>query len=134
NVIKNCDRPFANLTEMAAAMIDRHNAVVKPGDLVYRLGDFTGRRDKRKNGAAVEVILNALHGTQILIKGNHDGDSVTKHPGWAKVADKLEIKVDLGGKHKQKIILNHGAQRVWNQMHRGAWHLHGHSHGNLEDI
>jgi len=33
-------RPFANVEEMHAAIADRHNAVVRPGDKVYNFGDF----------------------------------------------------------------------------------------------
>lgn len=31
----------------------------------------------------------------------------------------------------QSIVLNHYAQATWNGQHKGAWHLHSHSHGNL---
>jgi calcineurin-like phosphoesterase family protein len=31
----------------------------------------------------------------------------------------------------QSIIMNHYAQATWNGQHKGAWHLHSHSHGNL---
>ena len=31
----------------------------------------------------------------------------------------------------QTIIMNHYAQATWNGQHKGAWHLHSHSHGNL---
>jgi calcineurin-like phosphoesterase family protein len=32
---------------------------------------------------------------------------------------------------KQGIVLCHYAMRVWRHHARGAWHLYGHSHGNL---
>jgi hypothetical protein len=31
----------------------------------------------------------------------------------------------------QPIVLCHYAMRVWNRSHHGAWHLYGHSRGNL---
>ena len=31
----------------------------------------------------------------------------------------------------QFIVMNHYAQATWNGQHKGAWHLHSHSHGNL---
>jgi calcineurin-like phosphoesterase family protein len=34
---------------------------------------------------------------------------------------------------KQGIVLCHYARRVWPHSGRGAWHLYGHSHGNLPD-
>ncbi len=35
--------------------------------------------------------------------------------------------------HGQPIVICHYAMRVWNRSHHGAWHLYGHSHGNLPD-
>ena len=31
----------------------------------------------------------------------------------------------------QRIVLSHYAQCTWKDSFRGAWHLYGHSHGNL---
>lgn len=39
-----------------------------------------------------------------------------------------EITID-----KQKIILFHFAQRVWNKSHHGAIHLYGHSHNTIDN-
>jgi calcineurin-like phosphoesterase family protein len=35
------------------------------------------------------------------------------------------------GVENQRIVLSHYAQRTWQGAFRGAWHLYGHSHGNL---
>jgi calcineurin-like phosphoesterase family protein len=75
-----------------------------------------------------------LRGQKWLVIGNHDRDEVTKNPRWAGVRHYHELKVDLGGEHKQRIVLCHYAMRTWNQSHRGAWMLHGHSHGSLTDV
>ncbi len=55
---------------MHACMIERWNAVVKPLDIVYYLGDF-GLSHKHK----LREILESLNGEKILVKGNHDAHS-----------------------------------------------------------
>ncbi len=106
---------------------------MNPGDMVYHLGDF-GLTRNRKDGEVVERLLEKLNGNKVLICGNHDRDAVKNAAGWSKVADYAEAKVDMGGVHKQRIVMSHYPLRSWNQMHRGAWMLHGHCHGNIEDI
>lgn len=133
NIIESSSRPFADLAEMESAMIKNWNAVVKPGDTVYHLGDFALSWGK-KHKEPIDRLLSRLNGQKWLIVGNHDRDEVVKNQRWNKVTHYHEIKVDLGGLHKQRIVMSHYPFRSWNQMHRGAWMLHGHSHGNLSDI
>jgi calcineurin-like phosphoesterase family protein len=130
NIIKYSSRPFSTLEEMTEAYIQRWNDIVRPGDSVYHLGDFAISYGKRHE-KLVDDLLARLKGQKFLIKGNHDRKEVVDNPRWAAVYDYKEIKVDRGGVHKQRIVLFHYPLRSWNQVHRGAWHLHGHCHGNL---
>jgi calcineurin-like phosphoesterase family protein len=59
-------RPFDTVDEMNHAMVDRWNAVVKPQDKVYHLGDVAikHKRDLEWIGHCV--------GHKRLIRGNHD--------------------------------------------------------------
>ena len=67
NIIKYCDRPFADIDEMDEIMIQRWNSVVKPGDKVYHLGDvYMGDGDRFLKKFA------RLSGKKRLILGNHD--------------------------------------------------------------
>lgn len=70
NIIAYAKRPFKNIKEHDAEIIERHNAVVKPGDVVFMLGDFTmaGHRYHDK----VTKMVKKLHGKKVLILGNHD--------------------------------------------------------------
>ena len=119
-VIAYCQRPFASLEEMDEALIERHNALVKKKDLVYHLGDFAFRYHA--------PYLNRLHGRHVLILGNHDA-SRKKHVGTAWEAVEPVLLLKISGR---QIWLSHYAHRVWPSSHHGAWHLYGHSHGNLE--
>ena len=67
NIIKYCNRPFANAGEMDQCMVDRWNECVKPSDHIYHLGDVTMMRPKY-----VKHILEQLNGHKRLIRGNHD--------------------------------------------------------------
>ena len=60
-------RGFNNVEEMNEALVENWNKVVKPGDIVYNLGDIA-LMDTQK---ATEY-LNRLNGKQIWILGNHD--------------------------------------------------------------
>lgn len=128
-------------------LVDRWNSVVRPGDLVYHLGDFAlswGKRTlwldpwgagvERDSAAMVTRILGKLNGRKVLITGNHDRDAVTGSPGWAGVfpAKTLNVVLPLSGE-KKRITLFHYAMRTWDKQHYGGWALHGHSHGNLPD-
>jgi len=132
-IIEYSSRPFSSLDAMNDALVDIWNAEVKRGDTVYHLGDFALSWGKQHTDL-IDRFLASLNGNKWLIVGNHDRDEVAKNDRWIKVVQYHEIKVDLGEPHKQRIVMSHYAMRVWNQMHRGAWMLHGHSHGNLIDI
>lgn len=126
-VIEYCSRPFASVDEMDEAIVDRWNAVVKPSDLVYHLGDFALCAADRAIAFA-----RRLNGQKYLIFGNHDKrlrKNVEFLAAWVWARDLQQIEVS-----EQKITLCHFAMRTWNQAHRGAWQLHGHSHGSLAPI
>ncbi len=132
NVIEYSKRPFDDLEDMTDQMITRWNERVRPGDIVYHLGDFALTGSK-KDTSMVEGLLHKLHGQKHLIKGNHDREACYKAKGWAWVGDykKIRPKNPQGGKHT--IILFHYCIRSWECLHYGAWQLYGHSHGNLND-
>lgn len=80
-------RPFSSVAEMNSRILDRWNSVVKPGDLVYHLGDvFIGDRDSFKK------LWPKFNGSKRLIVGNHD-----------------DIKFLSAGGFFQKVLL----WRVW---------------------
>ncbi len=65
NIIDYCGRPFDSVESMNEAMVERWNAVVKPQDKVYHLGDFV----INKKWIDIGKMLN---GHKRLVIGNHD--------------------------------------------------------------
>lgn len=122
NILKYDNRPFRSIEEHDEELIRRWNVCVAPGDTVYHLGDVAWHNKQ----VDVEALLKRLHGTKILVAGNHDQKAVLKADGWAKVTPYHEVSVG-----PQKIILFHYRMVVWNRSHHGSWALHGHSHGTL---
>lgn len=70
NVIKYCNRPFANADKMRHTILGNYNKVVTEEDIVYFLGDMTlvGPANKQY----LLNITKGLPGTKHLILGNHD--------------------------------------------------------------
>lgn len=123
NIIKHCNRPFASVEEMDEKLIENWNARVGRGDEVYHIGDFSLAKDGKK----IPEYRKCLNGQIHLIYGNHDQKRLKFLVGFQDLKPYKEIKVG-----DQKIILMHYAFRTWNGAHRGAWNLHGHSHGSLK--
>ena len=67
NIIKYCDRPFTSVDAMDAEMIQRHNVMVGPKDVVIHAGDFTLSKKP-----LAENYIRQLNGTHIFLKGSHD--------------------------------------------------------------
>lgn len=84
NIIKYCNRPYANAIEMNEDMIAKWNAVVGKDDIVWHLGDFAfGSKDH------VKEIVSRLNGRINLVMGNHDHHKVSFYyeSGFHRVYD-----------------------------------------------
>lgn len=132
NIIRFDQRPFSTVEEMDKALIDNWNKKVKPGDLVYVLGDMFWTSDTKY----VQNILNQLNGQVILIKGNHDKwtHNLSNKKLLAKIKDVDDIVVTLADGNKRRCILSHYYMPFYNSHYYGAIHLHGHTHNSPESV
>lgn len=107
NIIDYCNRPFNNIKEMNDTLIYQWNKIVKPIDTVIHNGDFSfGNRTKW---------MKKLNGNIVFVKGNHDGDSLTKIKS---------LVLRTGG---WDIFLNHFPQNVnFNYQYNFVAHIHQH--------
>ena len=121
NIIKYCERPFADRGEMNDKMIANWNTVVGHEDTVFHLGDFAfGSAEYAKD------IRSRLNGSIILIKGNHDRKTHALEKVGVEVCG--ERFIEIGGvnlylRHKPNFELS-----TW--PHETKWHFHGHTHGH----
>ena len=113
---------------MNEQLIQKWNAVVKPEDTVWQLGDFCF-----SNIDNLKMILSRLNGNKKAVLGNHDRVIINSAPAllkeglFAEIVDYKEIKHD-----GQTMCLFHYPMRRWNKQHYGSMHLWGHLHGSLE--
>lgn len=125
NILKHCNRPFANVHEMDETLLRNINRVVKPDDRLFHLGDFA-----RNN---IESYRKKINCRRIyLIRGNHEYSSIFDEKLFTYVTDLYYYKGNIDG-DSIEIALCHYAMRTWHKSHYGSWHLYGHSHGQLAD-
>ena len=119
-------RQYDTIEEMNAALIDGINKTVGPDDILFHLGDFAFGDLKNYKRFRSQIACQNIY----LIYGNHDGHIIRNDEGLQGLFKECSFyrEVTCNG---QKIIMSHYGMRVWNQSHRGAWMLHGHSHGSL---
>ena len=122
NIIRYCDRPFANATEMDEAILDRVNESVKADDGLHFLGDFCVGGPKVAVAYRQKIRCKKVY----FILGNHDRviKKIVDQFVWAKEIAEVNIR-------NQPIVLCHYAMRVWHHPSRGPWQSYGHSHGKL---
>jgi calcineurin-like phosphoesterase family protein len=123
NIIKYCNRPFANAKEMNEYMVTKWNETVKDGDKVYHLGDvYMGHQENTPLN-----LLSQLKGQKRLILGNHDN-------GKDQVLQKVFKKINLWrmlpefGLLLTHVPVHQGA--LDNGMGRHLLNVHGHIHTN----
>lgn len=133
NIIKFCNRPFASVEEMGAALIANWNKVVKPADTVFHLGDFT-----LGDQAMAHHYFTQLNGNIHILANpwHHDKRWINTYPGMYTKNGEIEIlpamvvaEMKYGEGHPHAITLCHYPLAEWDRKHYGAWCLHGHSHG-----
>lgn len=128
-ILDYCYRPFASAGEMDEVLFHNWNAVVRPGDVVYHLGDVAFGDVER-----LLPRLRGLAGKKRLVPGNHDNwKKLAAFEDVFKVLPHLfELVVPHDGSNL-RLTLCHYAMESWNRSHCGALMLHGHTHGRLED-
>lgn len=117
-------RIFDDMDHMNETMVENWNAVVKPQDKVYHLGDV-----HFGNPQAAGTILARLNGHKRLILGNHDdGKSVVFQKHFEKVSLWRMFSVDgLLMTH----VPVHPSTLVENRFTgRRMVNVHGHTHSN----
>jgi len=136
-------RGYNSVEEMNEDEITQINAIVRPNDILFHLGDIT----LNCNEEQFETFIARLNCQNIyLFWGNHNAPvwTIYKREIASKYMDDIEVYplryknvIFLGNYQEitvdgQYMILGHYPISVFNYMKDGAWHLCGHSHYNFD--
>lgn len=138
NIIRYANRPFANRDEMDTYLIRRWNETVSPQDIVFHLSDFTlGKNAKdyfRLLNGHILFISTPWHHDRLWLLNELVPNvewAVPTISGWVTLLPpSVSVTIVDNGK-KHWFHLSHFPMQTWDRSHRGAYHLHGHSHGEL---
>ena len=100
-------RPFDSIQEHDEALIENWNSVVKPGDLVYVLGDMSIETTIDE----IRKPLSRLQGSKHLILGNHDRKKIHNQLRlenlWQSVREYSSIKFEAADGTKVFVRMMH---------------------------
>ena len=125
NIIRFCNRPFADVDEMDETIIANWESRVREDDNVYILGDLMYRAK-----AAPDDVLSRLPGRKHLVVGNHDHTwlsrvDISKH--FVEVEDIIVLKT--GG---ITMTLCHYPMLSWPHSFYGSYMVFGHIHNSVQ--
>lgn len=127
------DRPFSqdcNINLHDEYIIAQWNTLAGKYDDIYILGDLS-----LHNAEKTRKILERLNGRKYLCPGNHDSALKNLQNYFVKVEQIMSVRIKKTRCHgletDLEIVLCHYPLLEWDGMNRGAYHLHGHCHGNL---
>lgn len=115
-------RSFDSLEEMDHCMIQHWNAVVKPQDHVWHLGDVTFQYNGVFNN-----IMSRLNGHKRLVVGNHDK---MLNPNLFRWFEKVEL---WRGFKEEGFVCSHIPLRKDNFRGGVQFNVHGHIHEKVID-
>ena len=123
NVIRHCNRPFAEVTEMDKEFIENWNRIVHRNDTIYIVGDLIFRAK-----CLPEEYLSVLKGRKHLVIGNHDKSWMKKVDldKWFETVSPMLFITDNG----IPVTLCHYPMMTWPGISRGGYMVYGHIHNN----
>jgi calcineurin-like phosphoesterase family protein len=108
-------RPFATVEEMDETLVANWNAVVKPADKVYHLGDVAMHKRSLP-------IVGRCHGHKRLVRGNHDVESTREYLKYFEEIHACRVL--------DNCLFTHIP--VHPESLRATWtNVHGHVHNNV---
>ena len=117
-IVDACQRPFNSVEEHDQVLVENWNALVRPEDEIYILGDFI----IAENRDQVESLTRLLNGKKYLVLGDHDNPDLCEGCfEWVKDYHVLNT-------HEKAWILFHYPIWIWHRHHRDSIHLYGHVH------
>lgn len=120
-------REFKSLEHMDAMLAGNINEVVGQDDILFHLGDWSFGGFEKIQEFREKIVCKNVH----LILGNHDQHITNNRENcqslFSSVNKYLELSVTKNGV-KVVFVLMHFPIASWNDMARGAIHLHGHVH------
>ena len=133
NMIKIKNRPFENIDEMNSYIISQFKSYVKQGDIVFDLGDMIWKESPE----LIKEFRKVIPEKSYKIFGNHDNQesymSGAYGNRWKTKSDILDVIIKYKGEDIQ-VNMCHYPLLDWNHRFRGSWGLHGHVHGNLDNL
>lgn len=138
NILHMNDRPFDNCEIMYQYILNQIDKNLSENDYLFILGDVLWGSQETK----LHNLADRLHCKICLILGNHDkqkniSDEYPEGRNFSYFysvsrADYITI-VSKKYAFQQEIYLSHYPALTWAGKSRGSWHLHGHTHGNIDD-
>ena len=126
-------REFRTLEHMNSHLVGNINEVVGQNDVLFHLGDWSFGGFESIEQFRNQIVCQNVH----IVTGNHDhhiqnnrGDCQNLFSSVNKYVE-LNVKWPVGPEmHEANFVLMHFPIASWNNMARGAIHLHGHVHFN----
>lgn len=125
-------REFTSLEQMNNTLVNNINEKVEQDDILFHLGDWSFGGFEQIQKFRNQIICKNVH----IITGNHDHHIERNKEGiqsiFSSVNKYLELTVKWDGgilwSDEKSFVLMHYPIASWNNMARGAIHLHGHVH------
>jgi calcineurin-like phosphoesterase family protein len=114
---------------MNAHLVGNINEMVGQDDILFHLGDWSFGGFEQIELFRNQIVCNNIH----IITGNHDHHIENNRDGcqslFSSVNKYLNLNVKWSNGHDgQRFALMHFPIASWDNMARGAIHLHGHVH------
>ena len=129
-------REFTSLEHMNAHLVGNINEVVGQDDILFHLGDWSFGGFEQIERFRNQIVCRNIH----IITGNHDHHIENDREGIQSIFSSVNKYLNLNVKWnvgtplmgEQRFALMHFPIASWDNMAKGAIHLHGHVHFEVD--